>query len=224
MPHRPIHTVLFDLDGTLLDSIALIVGAFRHMMDRHHDAVPDDAVWIKGVGTPLVLQVAELADGPEHAAAMLDTYRTWCIEKHDSTVSAYPGIPSMVRALSAQGIKLGIVTSKNHVGALRGLRSMDLLDVFPVILGVDDVEQAKPHPEPVLKAMQLLDAQPETTVFVGDSTHDMECGRAAGVRTAAALWGPFTRESLQPHGPTWWVERPDALLPTLGLGPSVRMG
>lgn len=217
MQHRPIQTVLFDLDGTLLDSIALIVDAFRHMMDRHHDGAPDDAIWLNGIGTPLVKQVAELATGPEHAEAMLTTYRTYCIANHDSRVTAYPGIQAVVRSLQESGIKLGIVTSKNHVGAVRGLTLLGLLDAFPVILGVDDVERAKPDPEPVRSAMRLLDADPESTVFIGDSTHDMECGRAAGVRTAAVLWGPFSRESLEPHEPTWWVEHPDALLATLGL-------
>jgi pyrophosphatase PpaX len=132
-------------------------------------------------------------------------------------VSAYSGMPEVVRALHERGIKLGIVTSKRHEGAVRGLRSMGLEDVFPVVLGVDDVERPKPNPEPVLQALQMLGADAETTVFVGDSTHDMECGRAAGVRTAAVLWGPFSRASLEPHEPTWWVEHPDAFMTTLGL-------
>ncbi len=217
MPHRPIHTVLFDLDGTLLDSIELIVQAFRHMMIRHHGEAPDEAVWLRGIGTPLVEQIAELADGSAQAGEMLRTYRAYCIENHDSTVSSYAGMPDVVRALEGRGMKLGIVTSKRQEGAQRGLLSMGLQDVFPVVLGVDDVKYPKPHPEPVLEALRLLDADAETAVFVGDSTHDMECGRSAGVRTAAVLWGPFSRASLEPHEPTWWVERPDAFMATLGL-------
>ncbi len=217
MPHRPIHTVLFDLDGTLLDSIELIVQAFRHMMIRHHGEAPDEAAWLRGVGTPLVDQIAELAGGPEQAGEMLLTYRAYCIENHDSAVSSYAGMPGVVRALHGRGLNLGIVTSKRHDGAVRGLRAMGLEDVFPVVLGVDDVERPKPHPEPVLQALRLLDADADTAVFVGDSTHDMECGRSAGVRTAAVLWGPFSRASLEPHEPTWWVDHPDAFMATLGL-------
>ena len=217
MPHRPIRTVLFDLDGTLLDSIELIVQAFRHMMIRHHGEAPDEAVWLRGIGTPLVDQIAELADGSDQAVEMLLTYRAYCIENHDAVVSSYAGMPEIVRALHGQGMKLGIVTSKRHEGAQRGLRSMGLQDLFPVVLGVDDVARSKPHPEPVLQALRMLDADAETAVFVGDSTHDMACGRAAGVRTAAVLWGPFSRASLERHEPTWWVERPESFMGTLGL-------
>ena len=224
MPQRPIRTVLFDLDGTLLDSIRLIVDAFHHMMETHRGARVDESVWLRGIGTPLVEQIAELAPANE-ADAWHTTYRDYCIAHHDATVSAYAGMPEAVRTLQSLGMKLGIVTSKRRVGAFRGLDLMGLTDVFPVVLGVDDVEQPKPHPRPVRKALELLDAEPDTAVFVGDSTHDMECGRAAGVRTAAVLWGPFDRASLAPHQPTWWVEHPAALLPTLGVGrPSNRMG
>ena len=214
---HPIRTVLFDLDGTLLDSIRLIVDAFHHMMERHHGRRVDERVWLDGVGTPLVKQIAELAEHDAQAEEMLATYRAYCVDNHDHAVSAYAGMPEAVRALDAQGMKLGIVTSKRRVGAFRGLATMQLTEHFPVVLGVDDVEHPKPHPRPVLKAIELLDADPETTVFIGDSTHDMECGRAAGVRTAAVLWGPFSRASLEPHEPTWWVEHPDALLDVLGL-------
>jgi haloacid dehalogenase superfamily, subfamily IA, variant 3 with third motif having DD or ED/haloacid dehalogenase superfamily, subfamily IA, variant 1 with third motif having Dx(3-4)D or Dx(3-4)E len=81
-----------------------------------------------------------------------------------------------------------------------------------VIVGADDVHHPKPHPEPVLRAMEMLGADPASTVYVGDSTHDMESGRAAGVWTAAVLWGPFTRADLEPTDPDYWLERPADLI------------
>ena len=93
-------------------------------------------------------------------------------------------------------------------GALRGLDVAWLADVFDAVVGSDDVTQPKPHPEPVLKAIGLLGADPSGTVFIGDSRHDIECGRIAGVRTAAVLWGPFDRAHLEDLHPDYWLTTP----------------
>jgi pyrophosphatase PpaX len=77
-----------------------------------------------------------------------------------------------------------------------------------VIVGADDVTHPKPHPEPVRTALERLGARAADAVFIGDSRHDIECGRAAGVRTAAALWGPFDRSHLEDLRPDYWLERP----------------
>ena len=212
---HPIRAVLFDLDGTLLDSISLILGGFREMMQLHHGEVPPDEVWLRGIGTPLARQIAELAHGPAQAEAMRATYAEFNVRNHEALASAYPGVVSVVRALSAAGMKLAIVTSKKRRGAFRGLDTMGLTDCFPAVVGVDDVTHAKPHPRPVHQALELLGASAEEAVFVGDSSHDMASGRAAGVRTGAALWGPFARSALAPHEPTWWFESPDQVLDTV---------
>ena len=81
-----------------------------------------------------------------------------------------------------------------------------------VLVCADEVTNPKPHPEPVEKALALLGADPATPVYVGDSIHDMVSGRAAGVRTAAALWGPFGREHLAGATPDYWLETPGDLL------------
>lgn len=81
-----------------------------------------------------------------------------------------------------------------------------------VLVCADEVTNPKPHPEPVEKAVGLLGADPATTVYVGDSIHDMHSGRAAGVKTAAALWGPFGRSHLENAGPDFWLETPADLV------------
>jgi pyrophosphatase PpaX len=93
-------------------------------------------------------------------------------------------------------------------GALRGLRVAGLEDAFQVIVGADEVIHPKPHPEPVLMALERLGAPAAGAVFVGDSRHDVECGRAAGVKTAAVLWGPFDRAYLEDLEPDYWLETP----------------
>ncbi len=212
---QPVRTVLFDLDGTLLDSIGLILGGFREMMRVHHGSVPPDEVWLRGVGTPLARQISDLAKGPEQAEAMRVTYAAYTVEHHDIATDAFPGVREVVRALHEEGLDLGVVTSKRRVGAFRGLRRMDLESWFGAVVAVDDVEHPKPHPQPVLQALDLLGADAASAVFIGDSTHDMESGRAAGIRTGAALWGPFSREALAVYEPTWWFERPGEVLDAL---------
>jgi pyrophosphatase PpaX len=121
----------------------------------------------------------------------------------------------MVGAVRAAGCRTGLVTSKNRVGAFRGLRLAGLEEVMDVVIGADDVTHPKPHREPVDLAVAQLGADPATTVYVGDSIHDMHSGRSAGVRTAAVLWGPFVREDLEPANPDYWLAHPADLLSLL---------
>jgi pyrophosphatase PpaX len=104
------------------------------------------------------------------------------------------------------------VTSKNRHGAIRGLKLIGLEALMDVLVCADEVTNPKPHPEPVEKAVALLGADPATTLYVGDSVHDMHSGRAAGVHTAAALWGPFARAHLEEAKPDYWLETPRDLV------------
>jgi pyrophosphatase PpaX len=205
-------TYLFDLDGTLLDSIELILASFHHTARVHLGREHSDAFWLAGVGTPLRDQLRKIARSDEELEAMLDTYRTFNLKHHDEMAKPYPGIVDVVRQLHRQGANLALVTSKLSTGAARGLRLLQLEDELRVRVCADDVINGKPHPEPVLKALAALDAQPQDAVFIGDSAHDIVSGRAAGVTTAAVSWGPFPRELLQAAGPSHWVERPEQLL------------
>jgi len=205
-------TFLFDLDGTLIDSIELILRSYRHTMRAHRGLEPPDAVWMKGLGTPLWVQFRDWTDDPAEIEAMVATYRAYNLEHHDALVRPYDGVVAAVQALRHKGKTLGLVTSKMRSGALRGLKVAGLEDAFAAIVGADEVTHPKPHPEPVLKALELLDAPATGAVFIGDSRHDIACGQAAGVKTAAVLWGPFDRSDLEDLAPDYWLERPEDLI------------
>jgi pyrophosphatase PpaX len=145
-------------------------------------------------------------------AAMIATYREYNLKHHDRMVSVYPGVLEAIREIKAAGIQTGLVTSKNRQGALKGLTLVGLEALMDVLVCADEVTNPKPHPEPVEKALALLGADPAGTVYVGDSIHDMLSGRAAGVKTAAALWGPFGRSHLEGASPDFWLERPADLV------------
>jgi pyrophosphatase PpaX len=207
-----IRTVLFDLDGTLIDSVRLILDSYHHTLSAHGLPPRTDEEWLRGVGTPLRVQFAEWQHDPATLEAMIATYREYNLKHHDSMVTVYPGVVDALRAIRQAGVATGLVTSKNRQGALRGLALVKLEAMMDVLVCADEVTNPKPHPEPVEKALALLQADPATTVYVGDSIHDMRSGRAAGVRTAAALWGPFGRSHLEGAEPDFWLERPKDLV------------
>jgi pyrophosphatase PpaX len=217
----PLRTVLFDLDGTLIDSIRLILDSYHHTLNQHQLPPRSDEDWLKGLGTPLHVQFAEWRDSPERLEAMIATYREYNLKHHDTMVTVYPGVLDTIREIKAAGIATGLVTSKNRQGALRGLQLVGLEALMDVLVCADEVSNPKPHPEPVEKAVALLGAEPMATVYVGDSLHDMRSGRAAGVKTAAALWGPFGRTHLEAAEPDYWLEQPKdlAILITDGAKP-----
>ncbi len=204
-------TCLFDLDGTLIDSIPLIMESFRHTMRTHLGAVPDDTGWRAGFGTPLRPQLRKFARDDAHASRMVDTYRAYTDAHHDRLLKSFAGMDAALAALRDAGVRLAVVTSKTHALARRGLLRCGLNEYFGVLIGADDVREHKPHPAPVLAALDRLSAAPADTVFIGDSPHDIEAGRAAGVRTAAALWGPFPREALSRASPHHWLAEPASI-------------
>ncbi|MDX2194592.1 MAG: HAD-IA family hydrolase [Gemmatimonadales bacterium] len=210
MPRYPI--VLFDLDGTLIDSVALILGSFRHTEQVHAIPPKTDDEWLAGLGTTLRTQFAPYDGVYGTMEELIATYRSYNLTHHDAMVTVYDGVVPMLRALHGGGHRLGLVTSKAHAGARRGLRLAGVEELFEVVVGADDVTQPKPHPEPVHTALARHGATVADAVFIGDSTHDMHSGRAAGVATAAALWGPFDRAHLSASAPDHWLERPDDVL------------
>jgi pyrophosphatase PpaX len=215
---KSIRTVLFDLDGTLIDSVRLILDSYHHTLATHNLPPRSDEEWLRGVGTPLTVQLAEWGSDAVMLEALIATYRDYNLKHHDRMVTVYPGVVDAVRAIREAGAATGLVTSKNRQGALRGLTLARLEAMMDVLVCADEVTHPKPHPEPVEKAVRMLGADPAATVYVGDSIHDMQSGRAAGVRTAAVLWGPFGRGHLEGARPDYWVERPEDLVALVGGG------
>jgi len=203
--------ILFDLDGTLLDSIGLILDSFHHTFAAHGIPARTDAEHRATIGIPLAVVLAQFASPDRSLDAMLATYRAYNFEHHDSRITAYPGVVAMVRELTARHLRLAIVTSKSRRSTTRGLALAGIEHAFEALVCSDDVKHPKPHREPVDRALSLLGVGAEEALFVGDSPHDMHAGNATGIATAAALWGPFSREELEPSRPTYVVATPEEL-------------
>jgi len=207
--------VLFDLDGTLLNSIEFILECFRHSFEVCGLPPKPDAYWKRTIGTPIRQQLDDWEYGAEKLEEVLTAYRHHNSTYHDERIAAYDGVKDLLIALTQQGIRIGVVTSKSRAGARRGLETTGLSPFVHELVSVDDVTRGKPDPEPVLTAVARFRADPGRTFFVGDSIHDMLSGRAAEVRTVAALWGPFERSHLEPGDPEFWCERPGDVLPVV---------
>ncbi len=210
----PITTALFDLDGTILDTIGLILASYQHVHETFltdHPLDPDH--YRSRLGVPLWGVFAEwVGDDPARIDQLVEDYRAHNRQFHDEMVSAFAGVPEMLTQLREKGIRTAIVTSKMRDAAMRGLELVGLADQFDGMVSVDEVTHHKPHPEPVVKALSMLGAQPGESIFVGDAPADIGAGRAAGVRTGAVLWGPFRRDELLPHAPHHWFEHPSEIL------------
>jgi pyrophosphatase PpaX len=210
--------VLFDLDGTLVDTIPFILAAARHAF-LGYGSGPSDADWVAGIGTPLRAQLASFARSPDDVDGLLERYRRYWLEHHDRMTRPFDGALETVAALAAAGRPLAVVTAKLEAGAHRTLRHAGLLPYVAVVVGADSCARAKPDPEPVRLALARLGSGPDGAVLVGDSPHDIAAGRAAGVRTLAALWGACGREALSAAGPDAYLSHIRALPAALGEGP-----
>lgn len=208
-----LRTVVFDLDGTLIDSLGLILASYRHTMETHLGRRMPDDLWVRGMGTPLHVQMRGFARDEEEAEEMVRTYEEHNLANHDDLVRPYPGVRSAVLELRSRGLTLAIATSKRAKATRLGLRACDFPEEwFAGIVTANDVTRPKPDPQPVEMALERAgEDDPSRAIYVGDSVHDMRSGRAAGVMTAAVLWGPNSRETLQVAEPDLWMDHPDGL-------------
>jgi pyrophosphatase PpaX len=214
--------VLFDLDGTLVDTTELILASFVWTFDHHLPGrLPTRDALVHTFGRSLPAVLRELAaehdeDAPDLLAArMLATYRDFQIGQHDTLIKPFPGVAEMLRELRGRQRRLGLVTSKREGFARRGLALFGLEALFEIAIFHDDTARHKPEPDPLLLAAARAGLTPADVVYVGDSIHDVAAGRAAGMRTVSVLWGPFDRTVLERAGPDHIVERPEDLVALL---------
>jgi pyrophosphatase PpaX len=207
----PLKAVLFDLDGTLFDSIDLLLACMRYAFEGFDGPHPTTEDWVAGIGTPLVKQLGAYARNEEELLALRDRYRAHQKEMHHVLARAFPDAIPVLQELQRRGLAMALVTSKGNVLAQEALDFTGMAPFLPVLVGADSVTRHKPAPEPVLLALELLHVRADEAVFVGDSPHDIHSGNAAGVETIAALWGPFSREQLLASRPTHLLDALTAL-------------
>lgn len=187
--------VLFDLDGTVIDSTEAIMASFWHMFDTIGEARPPREAILRGIGHPLREELPLLTSQDPEACARI--YRAhYNAHAHASTV-LLPHARETLTALRDAGLALGFATSKSRPSAEMLLRGLGVLDLFAVRIGPEDVTRAKPHPECVLKALDGFGVEKGELVLVGDMHFDVEAAHAAGVRCVCVATGYETRAELE---------------------------
>jgi len=202
--------VVFDLDGTVVDTVELIVESFRYATRTVLGVVLPDEVITAGVGQPLMIQMEHLS--AEHARELYDIYREYNHRRHDELIRGYSGITELLDGLRAAGRRIGLVTSKSRDTTQMAFRAVGLQDRFEVVVTASDTDEHKPSPVPLLLCLEQLRAPAGGAIYVGDSPVDIEAGAAAGMATAAVAWGVFGKEALMAVTPDFWVEAPHELL------------
>lgn len=202
MSTNTIKAILFDLDGTLLDTHDLLLDSFRHTVREVLGcAIPDERLMAK-VGQPLNTQMWDFTDDEAVHDELCRVYREYNASVHDKLIRIFPGTQEVLDELRKRGYRMGVVTSKRHEPALHGLSTFGLGDAFDFVVGSDDWPTHKPDPGPVRHGCELLGLDPSECVYVGDSPFDMQAGNGAGCITIAALWGMFPAEVLRAEHPT----------------------
>jgi pyrophosphatase PpaX len=205
--------VLFDFDGTVVDSGAMILASFKHATRTVLDRELSDAELLSSVGTPLHDQM-RLIDA-ERAEELVAVYRAHNEPLHDA-LQPCDGIVDVLARLKADGRRLGIVTAKRGATVELAFAVLPLRDFFDVVVAAEDVSRHKPAPDPLLLALERLDAEPDQAVYVGDSPFDVAAARAAGVQSVAVTWGGiYTEETLRAERPDTLVSTPRELLDVL---------
>ena len=208
--------VLFDLDGTLVDTHGLILQCYEYATQTHLQQPMRQELWQQLVGLPLdlVFEALCLHYGTPITPALIDTLKkTYRAHMHDhaGNIRAFPGILEMLTTLRERDLRMAVVTTKNRPMALRHLETAELTDFFAVIVAGDDLKNMKPDPEPFLRALELLELRAEDAVHIGDSQHDIIGAKAAGIYAIAALWGADNKETLLAAGPDHSINDPSEI-------------
>jgi len=207
-------TVLFDLDGTLIDSGEIILSSFRHATQTVLEREIPDEVLAAAVGGSNIYDQMRAFD-EERVEELVRVYREHNEPLHDDLV-AFEGIERVLERLKSEGRQLGIVTAKRRRTVDLAFAILPLERYFDAVVTAEQTEHHKPHPEPVLTALERLGSEPADAAFVGDSPFDMGAGKAAGVFTVAVSWGKIHPvERLRDAGADAVVNSPDELLDVL---------
>lgn len=206
-----IKAILFDFDGTLVDTNPLIIRSFTETFKVLFPEREFTQQELQDCIGPTLEETGRkyYPTNPNH---LVEIYRRICWQYHDEMIEVYPGVEEMLKALKMMDLKLVIVTSKKRDMLLRGLEVTKLQNYFDWIVAVDDVTHPKPHQEPIERVLNYYGFQPDACLMVGDNSHDINSAKAAGVKSIAVGWALKGVNYLKSFDPDYIIEDGTKLL------------
>jgi pyrophosphatase PpaX len=199
-----IKAVLFDLDGTLINTNKLILESFKHAFKTQLNMEMEEEKIVRFFGEPLVKSMNSV--DPVNVEGLLTSFKSFNEINHDILAEHYEGTTEAVKALKERGIKLGIVTSKRKPMTERSLKLIKVYDEMDVIITPEDTDKHKPDGTPALLACERLGVLPEEALMVGDSIYDVQCGKNAGNSTCIVTYSSFSIEELMSYKPDYVID------------------
>ncbi|HWK21727.1 MAG TPA: pyrophosphatase PpaX [Ureibacillus sp.] len=196
--------LLFDFDGTLLNTNDLIIKTFMHILEERFPGQYSPKDCMKFIGPSLTETFEQIT--PNEVDEMIEKYRQWNQAHHDELVTEYDGVVSTLEKLKEQGIRLAVVSTKRKDTVEKGLDLMGAKHLFEFWIGGDDVKNVKPDPEPVLLAIERLGVSKEDVMMIGDNYHDILAGKNAGVKTAGVSWSIKGEDFLKQFNPDYILQ------------------
>lgn len=211
--------IIFDFDGTLANTQSLILRTMRMSLEEMALEVPSEERCASVIGLPLSEIIEALYQNSDRQLAQTfsDTYRRLFAENNvPGAVTAFPGVKPTLETLKSRGLLLSVATSRTHQSLDMLTKDLGIHHLFSYMLGCDDVQLAKPHPEPVLRTLKALNVTAAETLVVGDAVYDIQMGQRAGCRTCGVTYGNGTPEAIRSVSPTFII---DAFPQLLSLPP-----
>ncbi|SCN25188.1 Pyrophosphatase PpaX [Clostridium sp. N3C] len=200
-----IKAVLFDLDGTLINTNKLILESFKYTFRTQLNMEMEDDKIVRFFGEPLRKSLSSV--DPDNVDKLADAFHQFNSENHDLLAEQYEGTIETLQALKERGIKLAVVTSKRKVMTERSLKLIKIYDIMDVIITPEDTDKHKPDGEPALLACERLGVAPEEALMVGDSIYDVKCGKNAGSKTCIVTYSCFSMEDLLKENPDYVIDK-----------------
>ena len=210
-----IDTVLFDFDGTIMDTNDVIIGSWQHVYKTLRGKEGDLTYILATFGEPLEYSM-ETSFPEVSKEESVKIYRDWQKDHFLDMIHLFPGVEEMLAEVKARGYRTGIATSRLSESLHRALSHFDLYKYFDAIVAVEDIEEAKPAPDTIYKVLDKLNAHPENAIMVGDSRLDILCARNAGVPSILVGWSATlagkTKEDFAPgEAPDFIIQKPEEL-------------
>ncbi|MDW7660621.1 MAG: HAD-IA family hydrolase [Bacillota bacterium] len=208
-----INTIIFDFDGTIINTNELIEEGLNHFSFMHRGYRFTKEEILELTGKPLETQMA--AVDKQLSKLLVEQFKVWYSNYHNQKTSAFPGMIELLRFLRGLNLNLAIVTNNSRASLEMGLKHLGIEDLFHMTLSRDEVSATKPEPDGLIEVLNKFEVHPHEAIFIGDTDNDILAAKAAGVKSAMVAWTILDEESIKRLNPDHILNDPPHLLEML---------